>query len=58
MRFKMEVIMDNAAFSENPEPELSRILAHVSDQLIEGSTFGILMDVNGNKVGSYDIETD
>ena len=58
MKFKMEIIMDNAAFSENPEPELSRILAHVSDRLIEGSTFGVLMDAHGNKVGSYNIEVD
>ena len=58
MKFKMEVNMDNAAFDEMPERELSVILADVIRAfLIEGKTYGNCADRNDNTVGHWGIST-
>lgn len=59
MEFKMTVNMDNAAFDRGDGRELARILREVADRLAdvqEGS--GSVRDVNGNKVGEYEITED
>jgi hypothetical protein len=46
--------MDNEAFSENPEYELSRILEDLSKRVydnIRNTKFFIIRDINGNKIG-------
>lgn len=55
MHFTMSVNMDNAAFDGQPETELTKILAVVIRQLIDGKVFAACMDENGNKVGSWEI---
>ena len=58
MKFKMEIKMDNAAFTEMPERELDRILQDVGQGIVDGVTYGFCRDLNGNTVGTWEIETD
>ena len=61
MKLKVEIEMDNAAFSENGSgTEVARILQALAKK-VDGQdldeSFGTrLMDVNGNKVGTADVE--
>lgn len=56
MTAKINITMDNAAFADNPN-ELARILRDLADNLEAGNgTDGAnLRDLNGNKVGRFDI---
>lgn len=65
MKFKCEVTMDNASFSDDPLLELSRLLTNAAmrfEQLQGSDPLGLklregkFIDLNGNKVGSYTIE--
>ncbi len=56
MKFTMEVEMDNAAFDRGDGRELSRILRLIENKLCAGETSGKCMDLNGNKVGSWEID--
>ena len=58
MKFKMEINMDNAAFDDAPEKEVLRILVSVGRQVADGYTFNDCYDLNGNKAGRWEIETD
>jgi hypothetical protein len=55
VKLKIEIKIDNAAFTDNHGPECARILkrlaAHIEDHSHLGSFENILMDYNGNKVG-------
>lgn len=52
MRFLLEVKMDNAAFDEEPQWELARILRGVADDVTDRGRFDMaLYDINGNAVG-------
>ena len=54
MKFKLEIITDNAAFEESPAYELGRILREVAADLELGRSFDprrTLRDINGNAVG-------
>ena len=64
MKFKLEIKCDNAAFADYPEMELARLLEltahklkndpnHSVDCLIYNEASEILVDENGNKVGTY-----
>ena len=61
MKAILEIDMDNAAFEENgPTSELSRILSHLSDEVIRhqiygGGDFVTAVDMNGNTVGKLEI---
>ena len=51
---KIEYTEDNAAFSGGTAPaENARILRKIADQVEEGRTDGVIMDVNGNRVGTW-----
>jgi len=56
MKADITINMDNAAFEDNPDEELSRILMKLGKmlqsvpRLTSGDSFPI-MDINGNKVG-------
>ena len=60
MEFLLNVQMDNEAFAENPALELSRILMKLALRS-EHWTYrkpgdeGNVMDANGNKVGTWEI---
>jgi hypothetical protein len=58
MKFKAYIKMDNAAFDEMPEYELSRILENIALSIKDGSTYNTCMDINGNRVGEWEIITD
>lgn len=51
--FKLTIKTDNAAFADDPEAELARILADVAERVADGEMSGKLRDANGNTVGEY-----
>jgi hypothetical protein len=58
--FKMIVELNDAAFCDDdgdfdPSYELSRILKRVSREVDAGVVDGKVYDVNGNKVGKWEI---
>jgi hypothetical protein len=51
-KFKVEINTDNAAFGDNPELELSRILSELSFDVAEDQREEYnIRDENGNTVG-------
>ncbi len=58
MTLKMEFETDNAAFDEYPAGETSRILHEIADLVVSGDLSGDIRDVNGNKMGHYELETE
>lgn len=58
MEFNLTITeMGTAAFVESetggPEEEVARILRNVADRIESGQDAGVLMDINGNRVGKY-----
>jgi len=61
MTFTLKVDCDNAAFEDDPAPELARILREVADGIESGEPrfagwqgwFQTIHDVNGNDVGRF-----
>lgn len=45
----------NAAFQGRRKSESARILREIAEKLEEGHDEGIIQDVNGNKVGSWNL---
>ena len=54
--FTMTVESANAAFEDEPDEEMARILRIVAEKIDDGYMAGPLLDRNGNTVGhfSYD----
>jgi hypothetical protein len=59
MRFTLGIDMGNAAFEDNPD-ELTEQLLHLANRLRfkskDEATTGLVLDNNGNTVGSWTIE--
>ena len=55
MEFNLKFSMDNAAFSDYPEGEISSILRKVIKQVDDGNEDGRIGDTNGNKVGKWEV---
>lgn len=56
--FKLQFETDNAAFDEeNREHEVARILREVADLVEGGSDTNQVRDVNGNRIGGYNLKT-
>jgi hypothetical protein len=55
--FTLRIKTDNAAFGDQPEYELARILAEVASEVGGGVTNGIVHDDNGNRVGTFKLTT-
>lgn len=53
--FKLTIETDNAAFDDCPEQECARILRAVADALERGTRGAPLHDINGNRVGRFDL---
>lgn len=60
--FKLEISTDGAAFRDSfsgeedemmEAVEIKSLLARVSYELEHGRKSGVIMDINGNKVGSW-----
>ena len=58
MSVKIEITTDNAAFGSDPGYEVARILRELANQIALGSEYRVLMDINGNRVGLYEMEDD
>lgn len=54
--FKIEIETGNAAFEDDRNMELARILRQIAERLENGEDAGRVLDINGNKVGSFEIE--
>ena len=57
MEFKMNIEMDNDAFTGDPAREVARILRNVAERFSGGEYAGTVRDANGNRVGSFEITT-
>lgn len=54
--FELNIETDNAAFEdEDGAFEVARILRLVASQLERGARSAPILDVNGNRVGSYNL---
>lgn len=53
MKIQIEITMDNAAFGDQPEDELSRILANMAERYRFNNVYAFdkIYDINGNVVG-------
>jgi len=58
VRFGLALNSDNDAFVDCPSFETARILRDVADSIETSSMYcaGDCVDINGNKVGSFDFE--
>ena len=52
---KIEFNTSNAAFDECVEFEVCRIIKTIIDKIEHGYTYGSIMDINGNKIGSWSL---
>lgn len=52
---KIEFDTSNDAFQECGTYEIKRILNEIGKQLDNGITEGVIMDINGNKIGNWKI---
>jgi hypothetical protein len=46
---------DNSAFADDPTPEITRILRETARRVSNGNTAGFILDVNGNRVGKFNL---
>ncbi|UTC28625.1 hypothetical protein MARCHEWKA_01120 [Brevundimonas phage vB_BpoS-Marchewka] len=54
--FKLEIDTGNAAFDEGDKPyEIARILRDLAQKIENGADEGSVRDLNGNKVGHYNV---
>jgi len=53
--FKLEFSTDNAAFEDDPAGEVADILVDIRSKVMSGRKAGRIMDSNGNKVGSWEM---
>jgi len=58
---KIQFKTDNAAFEYDKseisykEEEISRILCKIARQVESGNTRGLVIDINGNRIGEWEI---
>ena len=58
MKFTLELTCNNAAFDPSPQWEIKRLLAKAACLVDCGRTDGMLLDLNGNRVGSFELVED
>ncbi len=56
MKFELKIESENAAFADFPSMETARLLRQTAYKLLDGSDSGVLMDINGNRVGDWDLD--
>ncbi len=60
MKIKIEIETGNAAFEDDLEGELTRVIDQASDKVLAlveaGNHSTSLFDINGNRVGSVEIK--
>ena len=55
---KINFSTDGAAFGNDEYSfwsEYTRIIAHLNDQVASGMKSGVIMDINGNKIGEWSL---
>ena len=55
MKFQLTFSVDNAAFVEDMEIEIIRILGTCADAIGDGNKSGPLIDHNGNTIGAFEL---
>lgn len=55
MKFTCEINMDNAAFEDDPDAQLSWVLQGIRAAVLRGERESGVVDYNGNTVGSWSI---
>jgi hypothetical protein len=58
MKMVIKFDMDNASFEDSRGHEIKRILEKVIDLVYLGATDGGIRDMNGNKIGCWEIKED
>lgn len=53
--FKLEFETDNAAFETDAAAEANHTLQEIAGCLRAGYTEGIIRDINGNRIGRYEL---
>lgn len=53
MQFTLTMNTDNDAFAADPTAEIARILRKTAQRIVNGTTEGRVLDVNGNTVGTF-----
>lgn len=57
--FSIKMDLENAAFQNGQQAQaISNILKEISNQIIYGKDGGNIRDLNGNKIGHWDIYMD
>ena len=56
MTFTLQISMDNAAFDQNVEGELTRILHKLANDVNNMENEYTIRDINGNKIGVAEIK--
>jgi hypothetical protein len=52
--FILKFSTDNAAFDGQFDlEEIARILRHIADRVVDGDDSGSVIDINGNKIGTF-----
>ena len=51
--FTLSIKTENDAFTNDESHEITRILKEVASQVENGKECGVLIDINGNKVGNW-----
>lgn len=55
MKITIDINTDNSAFEDRDE-EINRILVRVVSSIKNGRVGGSIIDINGNKVGRYEVD--
>jgi hypothetical protein len=53
MNFIITFSIENAAFADDENGEITRILKEVARKVEQGHDSGLILDINGNKVGHF-----
>jgi len=56
MKIIVEIKTDNAAFEDRYEHQMEEILNKMTFMVVSGRKIGYLYDLNGNKVGGFEVE--
>jgi len=58
--FKLKIKTENAIFDERPELEIKRILLKLAERIEDIDRYqeeaGVIMDANGNRVGTWSFQ--
>ena len=56
MKITIEFSTDNAAFSESPHQEISKVMSDALVKMNNGEGWGIIRDTNGNTIGHFEVK--